>query len=137
MHYNVEKITLCAFFLSLGRGRERRRREGGGGRKTDELLKQSLVLWNVLARLQVLLMKKSAPRSGPVSPLRHPRSASSLPLPGSASSSCRLVIAFCIIVSVSINKTSQRISLSKALYNDNIYRRLNKICMERLIVNMQ
>ena len=54
-------------------------------------------------------------------------SAFSLPLPcflpSSASSWSRLVIAFCIVVSVSINKTSQRISLPKALYSDNIYRR--------------
>lgn len=47
------------------------------------------------------------------------------------------VFAFCSIVFVSINKTLQSISLPKALYNNNIYRRSNKICIERLIVTEQ
>lgn len=117
--------------------RERETQEGKGEKKTDEPRKSRLVLWNALALLQVLLMKKSDPRSVLASPPSDTLgSAFSLPclhLPPPLG----LVIAFCIIVSISINKTSQCISLSRALYNDNIYRGSSKICIERLIVNMQ
>lgn len=100
----------------------------GEGRKTDELLK----LWKALAQFQVLLMKKSAPCRVWASPRWPPCALPSVCpfLPPSASSSSCLVIAFRIVMSASFNKTSQRISLSKALYNDNIYRRFNKICIE-------
>lgn len=80
-------------------------------------------------------MKKSAASDVPVSPpLDNAGSALSLP---SLLPPPQLVFAFCSIVFVSINKTLQSISLSKALYNNNIYRRLNKICIERLIVTEQ
>lgn len=147
MHYNVEKITFCAlsFLACRERGSERRGwrareagKRGGEERKTDELLTWRLGPWNSLARLQALLMKKSAPCSVLASPLPATLgSACSLPLPSSASSSspCDCLLRYCL--SASINKTSQCIRLSKALCNDNIYRGSNKICIERLIVNMQ
>lgn len=81
-------------------------------------------------------MKKSDSRNIPVSPPLD-NSGSAPGLHPSLPPSSHLLFAFCSIVFVSINKTLQSISLSKALYNNNIYRRLNKICIERLIVTEQ
>lgn len=125
-------MSLLFEFAEMRSGRG----EGGEGRKPHELL----TLWNALAWFQVVLMKKSAPCRVQASLLSlKPWTLPSVGpfLPPSASSSSHPGIAFCIVVPVSISKMSPHNSLCKALHNDNIYRRLNKICIKRLIVNKQ